>query len=132
MSKRRSLAMFAAPPEMVEEARTKLTRECCPRRYCWYWHSLGFDWDMSTEQGCEVEEQTRAISAEQSIPPWRFCCRATGNPQHPDSYEPREPHLLADGWTEDHFLIVGKTMRRRRFERRRRGKGRRTDESLSD
>jgi hypothetical protein len=59
------------------------------------------------------------------LPPWQQCCRASGNPQHPDYYEPREPHLREDGWPKDFFLVVGKAARRRRFERRLGGKGRR-------
>ena len=60
-----------------------------------------------------------------ALPPWQQCCRASGNPRHRDYYEPREPHLQADGWPEDFFLVVGKAARQRRFERRRRGKRRR-------
>jgi hypothetical protein len=56
--------------------------------------------------------------------PWQQCCRASGNPQHPDYYEPREPHLEEDGWPRDFFLMTGKAARRRRFERRRRGQRR--------
>jgi hypothetical protein len=25
-----------------------LARESCPRRYCWYWHTLAFDWDIKS------------------------------------------------------------------------------------
>src|SRR5262245_13573034 len=120
------LAVVPSPAEL-EEARKRLTREACPRRYCWYWHSLGFDWTLSPEQGCEVAEGHihRLLlerRQEESIQPWQRCCRASGNQQHPDYYEPREPHLEADGWPEDFFAVVGKVARRRRFERRRRGK----------
>lgn len=24
----------------------------CPRRYCWWWRSLEFDWDIPTQEGC--------------------------------------------------------------------------------
>jgi hypothetical protein len=37
-----------------------------------------------------------------------MCCRATGNPQHRNFYEPREPHREADGWPVDFFDVVGK------------------------
>jgi hypothetical protein len=116
------LSVSPSPAEL-EQAREQLTRSSCPRRYCWYWHTLAFDWDLSPEQGCEVAErhihrllleraQGRPIAA------WQQCCRATGNLQHRDYYEPREPHLKADGWPEDFFFVVGKVARRRRFERR--------------
>src|SRR5262249_19839301 len=110
-------------PAQLEEARQRLTREKCPRRYCWYWHTLAFDWEVSPEQGCEVAERhihRLVLERRQGRPvaPWQHCCRASGNPHHPDYYEPREPHLAADGWPEDFFLIVGKVARRRRFKRR--------------
>src|SRR5262249_55203832 len=120
-------------PSELEQARERLTRESCPRRYCWFWHTLAFDWDLSPEQGCEVAERNihRLLLQHQSgepVPAWQHCCRASGNAQHPDYYEPREPHLEADGWPEDFFSVVGKAARRRKYERRRRGKSRRETE----
>jgi hypothetical protein len=113
----------------LEQARERLTRESCPRRYCWYWHTLAFDWEINPDQGCEVAERhihRLVLERRQGepLPTWQQCCRATGNPQHADYYEPREPHLEADGWPEEYFLVVGKAARRRRFERRQRGKHR--------
>ena|SRR5437762_1149517 len=132
MGKRRSLPLFAAPPGEVEEARERLTREQCPRRYCWYWHSLSFDWHLMPSDGCGVasEHIGDALLARRGaeVGPWRQCCRATGNPEHPDYYEPRGPHLKADGWPADFFQVVGKAARRRRFERRGRAKRRREQE----
>jgi len=118
-------------PAELQQARERLTRESCPRRYCWYWHTLSFDWDVSPEQGCKVgERQIHRLLLErrtgEALPPWQQCCRASGDPEHPDYYEPREPHLEADGWPEDFFQIVGKAARRRRYERRRR-RGRRKE-----
>jgi hypothetical protein len=128
MSRRRELPLFAAPPAVVDLAREKLTRDQCPRRYCWFWHSLGFDWELKPEEGCGVpNEHPRDELLERrgaELEPWRQCCRASGNPQHPDYYEPREPHLKADGWPEDYFLVVGKEARQRRFARRQQGKRR--------
>jgi hypothetical protein len=56
------------------------------------------------------------------LPPWQRCSRATGNPQHPDYYEPREPHLEDDGWPVDYFSVGGKAARRRQYERRKLGR----------
>src|SRR3954466_13200687 len=116
-------------PADLEEARQRLTRESCPRRYCWYWHTLAFDWGINPDQGCEVAARhTHRLRLErhqgQPLPAWQQCRRATGNPQHADYYEPREPHLEADGWPEDYFLVVGKEARRRREPRRQRGRRR--------
>jgi hypothetical protein len=118
------LSVTPSPAEL-ERARDLLTRESCPRRYCWYWHTLAFDWDVSPEQGCEVAERHihRLLLERRSkepLPAWQQCCRASGNTQHQDYYEPREPHLKADGWPKDFFWIGGKAARRRRYERRRR------------
>jgi hypothetical protein len=110
----------------LAEARQRLTRESCPRRYCWYWHTLSFDWGSGTDKGCEVTDRHihRLIFERHSgpIPPWLHCGRATGNPQHSDYFEPREPHLEADGWPADYFLVVGKAARQQRYQRLRKGR----------
>jgi hypothetical protein len=31
---------------------SELPRDQCPRRYCWWWRSLAFEWDLSPEEGC--------------------------------------------------------------------------------
>jgi len=128
LGERRPLPLFAAPLGVVEEARGRLTRDSCPRRYCWYWHTTSFDWDVAPSLGCGVAEEHigQLFSAGQAVPPWRVCCRATGNTHHPDHYEPREPHLEADGWPADFFQVVGKVARTRIYERRRRGERRRS------
>jgi hypothetical protein len=124
MGKHRALPPFGESPVEVEEARKRLTREQCPRRYCWYWHSLSFDWVLTPEEGCGVAKEhigdamLKRQGAE--IHPWRQCSRASGNPQHADLYEPREPHLEADGWPADFFQVVGKVARLRRLARRQR------------
>jgi hypothetical protein len=126
------LAHQPSEPEL-EHARERLTPESCPRRYCWYWQSLRFDWELEPGQGCEVAERhiTKLIlerSQRHPLPQWQECCRASDNPLHPDFYEPREPHLKDDGWPVNFFLVVGKAARRRRYARRMRGK-QQSDES---
>jgi hypothetical protein len=116
-------------PAEVERARSQLSRQSCPRRYCWYWHTLSFDWHLKPEEGCEVgSRHIHRLVLEgkqgQAVPEWQQCCRATGNPQHADYYEPREPVLREDGWPEDYFHVIGKNGRRRRFERRQRDRRR--------
>jgi hypothetical protein len=122
------LSVVPSPAEL-EQARERLSRESCPRRYCWYWRTLSYDWELSPAEGCEVAERhiTRLLLGHEQrepVPAWQACCRASGNPQHPDFYERREPPLKADGWPTDFFRLVGKAARRRRFERRKRGKRR--------
>src|SRR5262249_53333694 len=101
------LTVTPSPAELAQ-ARHRLARTSCPRRYCWYWHTLAFDWDMSPAEGCEVAERhihRLVLERRQGEPllAWQECCRASGNAQHPDLYEPREPHLRDDGWPEDYF-----------------------------
>jgi hypothetical protein len=73
---------------------------------------LAFDWELSPADGSEVAARHihRLILEQrgQAIPEWQECCRASGNPQHPDYYEPREPHLAADGWPATYFTPIGK------------------------
>lgn len=122
ITKRVALRLFGALPEEVQEARQKLKRNLCPRRYCWYWHSLSFDWQLKPEEGCRVadEHPSHALPTPSgaAVAPWRQCCRASGNAHHPDFYEPREPHLKADGWPKGAFCALGKEHRRRLRGRR--------------
>ncbi|MEZ6140980.1 MAG: hypothetical protein R3B84_10450 [Zavarzinella sp.] len=64
---------------------------------------------MSPADGCEIAQryiarllQERALG--KSLPATEVCCRASGDAEHKDYYEPREPHLIEDGWSDDHFL----------------------------
>jgi hypothetical protein len=122
------LSVVPSPAEL-DEARSQLTRGSCPRRYCWYWHTLAFDWSLSPGEGCEVAERhiVRSLLEHDKGQPllsWQQCSRASNNPQHPDYYEPREPHLDDDGWPADFFAVVGKAARVRRYERLHRGQRR--------
>ncbi len=72
----------------------------CPRRYCWYWQTLSFDWDTPVSQGCRylrAEHSTNALS------PNSACVRSDPS-SCIDQYEPREPHLLEDGLDEFAFV----------------------------
>lgn len=117
------LSVIPSPAEL-DEARSWLTRGSCPRRYCWYWHTLAFDWGLTPDEGCEAPGRhiVRLLLQREGrlLAPWQQCSRASGNPQHPDYYEPREPHLEDDRWPADFFAIVGKAARVRRYERGRR------------
>ena len=58
----------------------------CPRKYCWWWKSLKFEWDISLAQGCECQ----------------FLC-GRKDLGALDQYEPREPHLEEDGFHRYRF-----------------------------
>ena len=63
----------------------------CPRRYCWFWHSLSFDWDTPVTEGCTVADADPSFWKNTDTP----CCR-TDSPGV-DHYEPREGHAEEDG-----------------------------------
>src|SRR5437868_653546 len=66
-----------------------LSRGDCPRRYCWWWISLGFEWQLSAAEGC-------TFLTARKHPDWRYadipCCRS--DPSAPiDHFEPRGPQI---------------------------------------
>jgi hypothetical protein len=88
-----------APAEEIARARM-LARSACPRRYCWWWwQSLRFDWDTPLAKGCEYP-------TERDVPGCSFRktpCSRRDPASEDDHYEPREPHLLSDGFSWDAF-----------------------------
>lgn len=101
----------------LERARRTLKPTDCPRRYCWYWRTLSFEFDIPIIVGCELKDKY----------PWAAhpdspleCSRVDGRRELPDYYEPREPHLREDGCPENYFSVLKKQDRKKRAERRRR------------
>jgi hypothetical protein len=66
----------------------------CPRRYCWWWQSLTFDWEMTPMEGCTFQASSKPLSMKNAEVP----CRRCDSSSTVDHYEPREPHLLEDGF----------------------------------
>lgn len=65
----------------------------CPRRYCWWWRSLSFDWDLPASEGCTWIRTNKPEH-------WRYAdvpCRRCDSSSNIDHFEPREPHIEADG-----------------------------------
>ena len=83
-------------PTLQDIAKAKeLDKASCPRRYCWWWRSLSFEWPVPIKEGCTFE--TAAPKSNVIRPPYTPCRRK--DPQfRTDHYEPREPHLLEDGF----------------------------------
>src|SRR3954451_12318573 len=57
----------------------------CPRRYCWWWASLAFEWELTPKEGC-------TFLTARKHPDWKYtdipCCRS--DPSSPlDHFEPR-------------------------------------------
>jgi hypothetical protein len=86
-----------SPDDVARAAALPLT--ACPRRYCWWWQSLGFDWDTPVAAGC-------TFLASNKPPGWPDpqtpCCRAVPGSEA-DQHEPREPHLQDDGFDDRRF-----------------------------
>jgi hypothetical protein len=64
----------------------------CPRRYCWWWISLGFEWNLTPSEGCTfLKTKFPSCVRFTDVP----CCRS--DPSSPiDHFETREPHLDRD------------------------------------
>jgi hypothetical protein len=86
-----------------------LPADACPRRYCWWWASLSFDWNAAVKEGCTVVESTEVPPKYRHVP----CCRSDRS-SDVDHFEPRLPHILDDGIDASRWLKF-------RFERDREG-----------
>lgn len=71
----------------------------CPRRYCWWWQSLSFDWNTSVVEGCRYVVSEHPPNNRFPTTP---CVRCDPSSRI-DQYEPREPHLVEDGFDEYGF-----------------------------
>ncbi len=72
----------------------------CPRRYCWYWHVLSFDWDAAPSEGCTfMKSEKTLLEPNPDIP----CRRCDSNSQI-DHYEPSEGNLNDDGFDDFRFV----------------------------
>ena len=98
MSHGRYFESSTPSPEELDRAR-KLPLSACPRRYCWWWKTLSFDWDIAVADGCEWLARPKPSHwADTNLP----CCRSE-EWSEADHYEPREPHLEADGFSPNRF-----------------------------
>ena len=95
-SSRRSQCVFSVYKATAQDlARVKgLSPDACPRRYCWWWHSLAFDWHVEPAEGCTflTSEKPPGIAGSDSP-----CKRSAPESSAFDHYEPREPCLADDG-----------------------------------
>lgn len=66
----------------------------CPRRYCWWWRSLSFEWEVMPSDGCTFLTSPKPAGMSNAEVP---CCRCESS-STVDHYESREPHLLEDGF----------------------------------
>ena len=65
----------------------------CPRRYCWWWHTLSFDWEIPVAEGCTFLTSEKPPGWPNASAP----CKRSEPDSSADHFEPREPHLIEDG-----------------------------------
>src|SRR5687767_7818363 len=87
--------------EDLSKAR-QLKRTDCPRRYCWWWKGIQFKWDRTPTEGCDYPD-AKKLGELPGYPDAR-CCREDPSSTI-DLYEPREPCLRADGFSDDYFDV---------------------------
>jgi hypothetical protein len=98
VSSAKALEIYSPTQEDLARAR-QLSPDSCPRRHCWWWHSLLFDWEIEPSIGC-----TFLLS--KKPPGWphpEICCKRSDRESDVDQYEPREPHMEDDGFDVRHW-----------------------------
>jgi hypothetical protein len=93
MTKGRLFAAIKPSPENLVRA-ASIPSDQCPRRYCWWWRSLSFDWDLTPLEGCTFLASPKPRGTTNADVPCRRCDSSSAL----DQYEPREPHILDDGF----------------------------------
>ena len=88
----RLFAVYSPTAEDLDRARS-LPASACPRRYCWWWHSLSFTWDTEPVQGCTFATAEKPRGQRYPDEP---CCRAVPS-SRVDHYEPRDRQNLGEG-----------------------------------
>jgi len=71
----------------------------CPRRYCEWWRTDAFDWEVPIADGCRSSEAAKLPGYQDAEIPCRRVAPDTGV----DHYEPRDPSLTADAFATDRF-----------------------------
>lgn len=93
------------PSESELDRARSLPKTECPRRYCWWWKTICFDWDLTPTEGCTFEKRRDQGGVDPRWPDREFPCKRCVPGSKADHYEPREPHLLEDGFAEDRFVV---------------------------
>lgn len=71
----------------------EMGRSECPRRYCWWWHTISFDWELKPEHGCTWSESAKS----ENWPHKDEQCIRCDKSSKVDLFESRGPHIAADG-----------------------------------
>lgn len=95
----RFFTCYTASAEDLEKVKSLQPRDC-PRRYCWWWKSLQFEWNLPVAEGCTfLKEKKSVIWPHPDVP-----CRRADAASDIDHYQPREPHAEEDGVDYQFFL----------------------------
>jgi len=78
----------------------KIPASGCPRRYCWWWISALFEWNLSPNEGCTLLQAKKPPGYKYGDVP---CCRSEPSSSF-DHFEPREPFIEADGIDASRWL----------------------------
>jgi hypothetical protein len=85
-------AITPSPEDLARAA--SIPAQECPRRYCWWWRSLSFDWELTPSEGCTFSTSPKPPGMTNAD----VSCRRCDSSSAVDHYEPREPHILKDGF----------------------------------
>jgi hypothetical protein len=91
------LLQLYSPTADDKQRVAEMPRCDCPRRYCWWWRSLSFDWNLTVAEGCVFLKSKKH-------PDWKHAdvpCKRANPESSIDHYESRGPHLLEDGFPLD-------------------------------
>lgn len=91
MNERSTLAKSQRSDEDLERA-IALPSNSCPRPYCWWWHSVTFDWGIPPAQGCRFLTSKKHPDWKEADVP---CCRSDESSTR-DHFERRDTVLLVD------------------------------------
>jgi hypothetical protein len=90
----------------------------CPRRYCWWWCSSLFRWELAVGEGCTFLGSKKPKGYKYSNEP---CCRSDPSSFF-DQFEPREPFIEADQIDASKWLVF-RDQTTRKHETRAKGAG---------
>ncbi len=85
------------------ERATLLGPSECPRRYCWWWHSLSFDWDTPVAAGCTFVRDRERGKVDPNWPGRELPCRRAFPESPADHFEPQDAALAEDGVSADRW-----------------------------
>ena len=78
----------------------ELPPDACPRRYCWWWRSSMFEWNLTVSEGCTFLKSEKPPGTTYGNVP---CCRSDPS-SNIDHFEPNEPYFESDQMDASRWL----------------------------